>query len=245
MHHPPTASSHPFLSLSLELKHAIFGSLPDVRSLFSVILTCRSFYHAFLGAPSLLLKIILQRQIAPEVAFDALVAFEASKLGPSQAKWSKRQVKEILALYTGNRSCLWSRQWDLQNALEFSRLRDIVKFFATGFVTTALSRHPTGLLDPPATTLRDVSPAELHRIQRTIYRFDLYCNLFKKKSPTRPTKGAKLVWAVPFTLQEQQAFFFERFSVWENEQLACVHDFLDECLSIRRRPVTRLWKSVG
>lgn len=50
------------------------------------------------------------------------------------------------------------------------------------------------------------------RIQRAFYRFEVYCNLFQ--NPER------------FDFREQRDIFFLKFSDWENEQLACMYDYL-------------------
>ena len=53
----------------------------------------------------------------------------------------------------------------------------------------------------------------MYRIERSFYTFEIYCSLFGK-SRSR------------LSLNDQLDLFFNRFAPWENEQLACVHDFL-------------------
>jgi hypothetical protein len=53
-----------------------------------------------------------------------------------------------------------------------------------------------------------------------MYRYLLYCNLFRSDTPL--DRGLES----PITL-----YFFQKFSPWVNEQLACVHDYFERVLS--------------
>ena len=68
-----------------------------------------------------------------------------------------------------------------------------------------------------------VSRHEMSRVQRGFYRFEVYCNLFCDPEVFRAGEIGDL--------------FFSKFSHWENEQLACVHDYLSEvvcsCMNLR------------
>lgn len=232
-------SDPPFLALAPELKQGIFLQLADVSSLHSVILTCSSFRCTFLNAESLILNTILEKRTHPSAAFDALAVHEASKLGPTNETWSKKAVQLIMSLYDDNRSALWSHVWCLREALEFERLNDIVHYLTNEFISSALSVKPVGIgPDSQATSCQAGSFAEVGRIQRTIYRYELYCNLFRMRKPvtSRGVRG-QLLPVEPvdgFRAQEKHDTFFAKFTAWENEQLACVRDFLMARISIRK-----------
>ncbi|KAJ5714845.1 zinc finger domain protein [Penicillium malachiteum] len=50
-------------------------------------------------------------------------------------------------------------------------------------------------------------------MERSFYTFEVYCSLFGQSE-------------TPLPLDDELETFFKRFAPWENEQLACVHDFL-------------------
>ncbi|CAD6593028.1 MAG: hypothetical protein ASARMPREDX12_006664 [Alectoria sarmentosa] len=225
---------NPFLALAPELKQTVFSFLPDVPALRSVILTCSSFYHSFFDAESVLLTRVLQNQIHPDLTTDALAAFHSSRLGPTAHTWSKDKVREILTTYDHDQpSCLAQHKWNFQDALSFSNLHRHVRHFADTFASSTLALFLEG-----TTRERDQgqpSPTEQHRIERTFYRFELYCNLFRTRMPTDRKASHNHIVSLSvegFSLEEEREIFFSRFPVWENEQLACVHDYLSSRLSI-------------
>lgn len=61
---------------------------------------------------------------------------------------------------------------------------------------------------------RPVSKTEWERIERVLYRFELFRKLFGRFHDS----AAKLTPLVKF--------FFQNFAPWENAQLGCIHDFL-------------------
>jgi len=230
-----------FLLLAPELKEAIFSHLPDVSCLLSVTLTCSSFLYTILEVGHTILPKILQSRLHPSVAFDALAAFDASKLGPTELTWSPQRVRQIMAMYDGDRSASWSRIWTFQDAFALEKLANHVEFFTQEFVILTLSVHPASAL-PGRQVVSDMPPSaeEVGRIQRTFYRFELYCNLFRKRQPVgrRGARG-QLILNEPMEIlgvHEQHLLFFEKFATWENEQLACVRDFLLGRFSIRESP---------
>lgn len=222
-------SEPPFLTLASELKQDIFMQLPDVSSLLSVILTCSSFHCTFLNAESLLLNTILERKTHPSAAFDALAAFQASELGSTNQTWSKKAVREIMSAYDGDRIASWSRSWRLSDAIKFERMNNTVKYFTDQYVSTTLAMKLVGT-NPDALHM-PASFSEIGRIQRTFYRFELFCNLFRKRKPMPSRRASRQLFSINpvelFDEEEQYWIFFDRFPAWENEQLGCIHDFLE------------------
>jgi len=104
--------------------------------------------------------------------------------------------------------------WTISKALSISEFHRHVHFFAADFASSALATTPQA----------QATPKELCRIQRTLYRFELYCNSVGRSN------ACEFEY---FSEEEQRGYFFARFPPWENEQLACVHDYLFEQLSLR------------
>ena len=193
-------------ALPTEIITAIFSSLPDVSSARALALTCSSLFYLFLSANPLILVNILRNQIYPELLTLALAVLDSSKISP----WSKAVVLRLLE----HLEARVSRSCTILEALTTSELHKHVEFFAIEFASSALA----------GTSETQASPKELYRIQRALYRFELYCNLFRKR---------EACMEVRFEAEEQRDRFFDAFPYWENEQLACIHDYLFERLSVR------------
>ena len=212
-------------SLAPELKCAIFQNLPDVTSAKSLALISSSFYHTFLDAQSVLLTQVLQNEITTNLLHGAFAASKASRI----PLWTKQAVRGFLDEYFGDFNPHKSQKWKLSEALHMSRVHSCVEFFAAEFASAALSRNPTARGSNAAP-----SAAEMIRIKRILYRFELYCNLFRKPHHDRMIRGERncLIQPSPFEKEEQRDVFLDMFSPWENEQLGCIHDHLIEQITV-------------
>lgn len=225
---PPTTTERAQLqltSLAPELKFAIFTNLQDVISAKSLALTSSSFYYTFIDAQSLILTQILQNEITADLMHAASAAYQATHI----PVWTKQAVQEFLNEYFGNSISHEAKKWNLTEALHMSKVHSCVEFFATEFASSALSKNPTtrGSNAAPSCT-------EMIRIKRILYRFELYCNLFRNPSYDRMIRGERncLLKPSPFRAQEQRPIFFDKFSPWENEQLGCIHEYLIEVITL-------------
>lgn len=67
---------------------------------------------------------------------------------------------------------------------------------------------------------QELSCSERNRLSRNLYRFQIYCHLFgDRESP-------------PLSVVNQRDKYFAHFAPWENEQLACIHDYLFEFVDL-------------
>ena len=81
----------------------------------------------------------------------------------------------------------------------------------------------------PVTLSRSIATRqEICRIERALYRFEIYCNIFRES----PKAQYSSVYG------EQKRLFFSNFAPWENEQLGCIHDFLARVVSPGQLPST-------
>lgn len=108
----------------------------------------------------------------------------------------------------------------------FSKTHTIVDHFCTSFLSKCLPLSQV-LLNPQPPGDRHPSDEELFRIKRAMYIFQIYCNvMFQRDSDFRPD------WQIKQNRKYYlDTYFFGSFSPWVKEQLACVHDFLEEVLS--------------
>ena len=203
---PPPSNS--LLGLPAEIKQLIFEQLPDILSLRALISTCSTLRCVFLKSESSILAEVLQRQIPSSLMYPALAILKSSEPTP----WSRQTAEDLITLYTNTDKSSLLRELSLRNAIRFSEMHDHVHFFANRFATYALSQHPVAGI--PGLTPVPTSPNELSRIERTFYRFQLYCNLIawrKQGLSNRCTISSVISGG---------------FAPWENEQLACVIDYL-------------------
>jgi hypothetical protein len=109
----------------------------------------------------------------------------------------------------------------LSTALSMSEFYQHVLHFAADFAI--ISVRSSSLADSEIPADRP-SRSEKSRMKRALYRFEICCNMFKVGH--QPA----------FHPREQNDIFFRCFSHWENEQLACIHDYfiLSHPVSLRR-----------
>lgn len=169
-------------SLAPELKCAIFTNLPDVISAKSLALASSSFFYTFLDAQPLILTQVLEKEISTELLHGAFTAYQASKI----PVWSKQAVQEFLDGYFGDFVPHKSQKWNLSEALHMSRVHSCVEFFAAEFASSALSKNSTARGSNAAPSF-----TEKIRIKRILYRFELYCNFFRKPSHDRMVRGER------------------------------------------------------
>lgn len=139
--------------------------------------------------------------------------------------WSREKAQHLLQGYLHDRVAFSSRQLTIPDALRVDEFYHHVTFFATSFASSTLSKLP--VVDGHGNPQAPLSPNEWRRIEGNLYRFELYCNLFRNHRPKFRQTGLMAAD------EEQRDLFFKMYSPWENEQLACIHDFLWRQLSIR------------
>lgn len=190
-------------TLPVETRQAILGELADVRSLRRAAIACPALYEAFISAQYSLTSKVLSRHLPQDILPEASAALQSASISP----WPRSETQEFVARHFYTRNVLHAK-WTLKEALSVMKLYDHISYFANTLAKEALaSEELKGACEPASRT-------ELARIERALYRFQIYCNLFPGLK--RPLFDAAF----------QKALYFNKFSPWENEQLAAVHDFL-------------------
>ncbi|KAK8045754.1 hypothetical protein PG996_013818 [Apiospora saccharicola] len=185
--------------LPLELVQRVFAHL-DLASIRNAALSCRTFLDAFKSAEVVITSEILLRQIDLSVLPEAILVQKSSKLG----KHSTDQAIQFAQDHLRSRAPA-PTQWRLVDALPLERFHRYVDWFANLYSAEAIGTQPRLL------ALGKPSHTELLRFQRAFYRFQLYCNVVGSRA-SEP--------------QEMRDMFFSHFAAWENEQLACVYEYL-------------------
>ena len=205
--------------LHTELKSEILHFMTDIESLKSLVHASPSFYYVYTGVRQSVLSTVVQREIHPEVIRDALAVHESLRM----ESYGLDQVQPFLLKYKANRQAKLATPLPMPLAMDLLAFhKKYVEYFAKDFVSTVLSLHPTSKQPqqgPP------VSTTELCRIHRSLYRFELYCVLFRQR---RQRNGPPLD---RLSSEDQSIMFLSLYPPWEVEELYCIHDYLYRRLS--------------
>ncbi|KAI1178887.1 hypothetical protein F4777DRAFT_536063 [Nemania sp. FL0916] len=207
-------------SLPVELLRMILEVLPDVTSLHAAV-SCSLFYRAFLLVEKSITAEVLLNQIGfNDVLPEAIMALESALLDPHDPE-SREAISSFVARNLQQRANP-PKNWTLRRALHVNQLHFYVDALATKFIDAAFTKPPLN-----QSSQHPVTRQEICRIQRALYRFETYCNLFRGKV----RKGVRGWWGTenvhpPPIFEEQKSLFFAFFHPCEHEQLGCIHDFL-------------------
>ncbi|PVH92818.1 hypothetical protein DM02DRAFT_619692 [Periconia macrospinosa] len=196
--------------LPMELQQNIFLHLHRTDDISAAALTCRSLLLAFLDAKSVIENKVLRNEIRRDVLPKALAVLKSARM----LRQSQRSVLSIQEFLEENFTFRTEPHWQLPSTdvYALSRLNGIITRFARRYISYALKESPRRQEDVERRPSKD----EVARVHRAFYRFELWCNLFK----THKTNETIL------EPDQQREVFFDRFSPWENEQLACIYDYL-------------------
>lgn len=202
----------PIEALSVELVRMILSALPDIATLQKTVISCPLFYDAFLEVDRPISTQILLTRVDSDVLPEAIAALESSKARNIRSGTKdvdcREAVTEFVAQYLRQRPEP-PQFWTLREAFLLDRLHAGVDWFANHYATEALTKDPLNRTQTP------ITPQEKARFQRALYRFEIYCNLFRQ---------ANRVESIFYP--DQKTLFFSNFAPWEIEQLGCVHDYL-------------------
>ncbi|KAI1311828.1 hypothetical protein F5Y03DRAFT_342503 [Xylaria venustula] len=214
--------SSPIERLPLELLQMILSALPDVVLLQTAVLSCPLFYRSFLEAESAIVTQVLFNQLDMTLLPEAIATAESACLRPHDTDPKSREaIIEFVTRNLHQRSTL-PGSWSLTKALHIGRFHFHVQAFTDMFINTTFARIPRVQSDSVATrtATRAATRQERKRVECALYRFEIYCNLF------RESRNAESP-----IYEEQRQLFFQNFAPWENEQLGCIHDFLFEVIA--------------
>ena len=215
------APERPFMSLPLHVVADILSLLGDVEHLPDVLLAHPIFYAAYQDFPTLAHG-ALRKQIPDEEVFIlALIAYESD---PSRRAKNGFTSSSFLAAYRDDPHKLISHQRyvRLYEALRLAEFHNSVIKLRDSFVDRTLRRlyGITDVHQELPTNAKTLSANELRRIERALYRYQTYCNLFSDQF----RKGRNE--------EEIKRLFFDKHSTWVNEQMGCVHEFLESELQL-------------
>ncbi|KAI0967016.1 hypothetical protein F4678DRAFT_447161 [Xylaria arbuscula] len=211
--------------LPCEIIAGIFRKLDNIQSLLPSILTCRHFYLSYKESPSLALD-ILHHQIGPALLPYSIAVLEASCMARTRSS-----IQQLLDTLHNEPAVLTRRLHDihLSGLIEMGGTHDLVKNFADAFASDAWSlvlSHSLVQGQGQSDGLV-LSPTEEFRFYRAFYRVELFLRLFRDDS----------IQVSSIFEDEQVDMFLSRHPPWVNEQLGCVHDYIEKRFSQASRDV--------
>lgn len=257
-HDAPATSSQrepsPLERLPVELLESILHYVPDILSLRSLVLSCPAAYRTFRGATTQIIHSVIQHNIPPSlIPFAAFVqkTTETSlkpycaRLPPDNACSVAESCEEhklaispeeddanIVALINMFKSKdfeSFTIPWTPRSALKASQLHDHCLFFSERLSRKMLHGYDSELREPPP------SSTEQHRILRTFYLFEIYCELFRSEHEGFNLSFGK---SIRYSPQKQKNLFLALLGGYELEQLVNVRYYLSGLLRAPIRCMT-------
>ncbi|KAH8779834.1 hypothetical protein F5883DRAFT_406392 [Diaporthe sp. PMI_573] len=228
----------PLLELPLHLVSATLSQLDSMQSLGSAILSHSLLYHSFCDDKKYIVRCIVRNQIPSELIHYAEAAFKAKYVDNDRFRDARTLLESafkrveinhnhVLATDSGQDAQPYGSMDTISIASAISKTHWLVEYFCRSFIRERLPLMRElmgGPFDPEGVCQ---SQAELFRIRRALYRYQIYCNLvFRRKTDFHPGR-----WVRQTRNSYLQQHFFHPFPPWVNEQLCCIHDYLEDVLS--------------
>lgn len=218
--------------LPIELRAMVLVALDDIEDLKSASRSCPALHYAWTDYKETILAQVLSKTVPRQVWPEAMIAYQISNrlslLGRSNntAMLAGNIVKQLLR----NRAAASEIAWTPTAVLAATKRHNCVEYFADMCLCS-----PRRLLVKQSWDMKSVdktppedwdvagfgpSPSqnERTRVHRALYRLEFFGMLRRE---------------VDHENNHDVVRFFSFFSAWENEQTACLHDFLfDRMLSI-------------
>ncbi|KAK3897507.1 hypothetical protein C8A05DRAFT_19750 [Staphylotrichum tortipilum] len=224
--------------LAAEVVAQILACL-DSSSLSSALLAHPLFRVTFQVYQQRILKESLLNLIPPKLLALAFATHDAATIDYSDWNMIKRLLEQLTEVQGGSNPRPLSWPLTRRTVAAIERVHLMVQYFTSDFVQQAIPR-----LNRIFETTRPetyISQYEELRILRAFYRFQLYCNIFGRKTvdaakqapptirgwPRQPWPGKS-----PEDVQCELELFFWPWPPWANEQLACVFEYLETNISV-------------
>ena len=217
--------SSPLLDLPVEVFDKILHSIDSPRSLFNFVLSSHNMYNLFKRSEQIAIRHVLTNLIGMHTLPEAALVYKCRP--PNPYMWMPRSEKEEQDRMKYASDFATKLQRPTRESLKFN-LRDGLNLEATHHYVATLrdgcikmcERAKTGISMEESLSISPPSPSEIGRIDRALYRFEMFRKLFRGLD-TR-FNFFRSDDKEPDSVRD----FFLRFAPWENAQLGCIHDLL-------------------
>lgn len=203
-------------NIPVELRLCILLNLEEIASLRALMHASPLYHRAYSSQHRLVLSKILFYRASPDVLVDALTAVRSPGIRRREKGDDTRAVGELLDTYKAHRgvTALTFGNLPLDEIVSLAQLHGVIESVVQLFCEWASSAHSSS---GEAMTLRvPLSSSEKRRFQRALYRFEIFCRLFR--SPYEFGDS-------PFDTMDQSHRFLALFPPWEVKEIACVRDY--------------------
>ncbi|MCJ1284940.1 hypothetical protein MMC26_004277 [Xylographa opegraphella] len=229
-------------AISQQQEDSLVKKINSPADLYRLISASPVSYQVFTDHKVSVLAAVVQNAIPREVLSDALAACDASAVRKVSSGLPRNSEEDLNASAT-NLSSIISRfvdDYQRRDYVDPKRLRDpslltslcrlwaTVDFFISGYKNEAMrqiherllnSGHSLPSCDERSEQMQELSKPELCRLQRAFFRYEIYRKLFTSFS--EPYERGPVLSA-----DAQARLFLCKFPDWEQEELACVFDYL-------------------
>ncbi|BAE58394.1 hypothetical protein BDV35DRAFT_230146 [Aspergillus flavus] len=228
-------------ALPAEIKTAILYAITDLASLNAVVHASPSFHALYLSQRKQLLSTVLERCLQLPVMVDAVAALIALRGWQERCKAPKAALEaadEFLSKYIPLRSMLappysysayehLDQELDVYQSfaslteddlIEMARLHTMVEFILKEMVHSFLELRPD--TQKPKEENVALSPPETFRMQRALYRLEIYRLLFSTRGLPWFEEQDRLS-DIYVNSDDQWNLFLSLFTPWEMEEIRC------------------------
>jgi hypothetical protein len=218
-------------ALPFELKLAILHAIPNLQILKRLLRASPGCYRAFQSSKRKVLKAVIQNELSPSLLVEAIAVCKAKGVSREEEwivsvyrvardwKNEKTAVEERIANGEENKS----RDLEEDSVIEIANLCVLVQGLTDEFCSDVFYSREVHEGDAQKIEwIGEISDMERHRIQRAMYRFEIFVALFGEKG-FKPNHRPE-----NFRGREMADLCFgnDGMRAWEVEELGCVRDWM-------------------
>jgi hypothetical protein len=215
----PLDKRNSFDSLPSEIQACILKSLPDIKTLLTLLRASPRFLQVYRQVRQDAISSIVCNQITPAVLPLAISVLNLKHM--RSHRHPRSDVFAFLETFKQSLPPLLEKRLSIENAKELLRVHYVVEYFVEEFLTDRLKKLSGQLpqITPAMVESKEVvgfTGIEHQRLFRAFYHMELYGILFE---------DAELM-TDNITAEQQSSLFFAKLTDWEQEEFLCVRQFL-------------------
>ncbi|EPE25437.1 hypothetical protein GLAREA_01349 [Glarea lozoyensis ATCC 20868] len=215
----PMDNRNRFDSLPTEIQACILKSLPDIKTLLTLLRASPRFLQVYRQVRQDAISSIVCNQITPAALPLAISVLNLKHM--RSYRHPRSDVFTFLETFKQSPPNLPEKRLSLENAKELLRVQYLVEYFVEEFLTDRLKNLSEHLpqITPAMVEGKEVidfTGLERQRLFRAFYHMELYGILFEDSETMTDN----------ITAEQQSSLFLTKLSDWEQEEFLCVRQFL-------------------